>query len=286
MGSPCELQLYAANKNRIDIAMAAVMRDVSRLESRYSRYHPDSDLSRINAIACTGGSLEVDHETRYLLDYAETCYRQSDGLFDITSGVLREAWRFESGQLPDQTLIDTLLEKVGWNKLRWEPPRLTFPVPGMALDLGGIVKEYAADRAATLCRDHGVSQGLINLGGDVRIVGPHPDGQPWRLGIQHPRRPEALIHTLTLRQGGLASSGDYARCLVIDGVRYGHILNPRTGWPVQELAAVSVWAGLCVVAGSASTIAMLKGRAGINWLETLGLPCFWVDVDGQAGFSG
>ncbi|MBM3203757.1 FAD:protein FMN transferase, partial [Candidatus Woesearchaeota archaeon] len=286
MGSPCELQLYAANRNRIDTAMAAVRRDVSRLESRYSRYRPDSDLSRINAVARTGGSLEVDAETRYLLDYAETCYRQSDGLFDITSGVLREAWRFESGALPDQTLIDTLLEKVGWNKLRWEAPRLTFPVPGMALDLGGIVKEYAADRAATLCRDHGVSHGLINLGGDVRIVGPHPDGQPWRLGIQHPRQPEALIHTLALRQGGLASSGDYARCLVIDGVRYGHILNPRTGWPVQELAAVSVWAGLCVVAGSASTIAMLKGKAGINWLETLGLPCFWVDVTGETGFSG
>ncbi len=286
MGSPCELQLYATNRNRIDAALAAVIRDVQRLELRYSRYRPDSDLSRINAVALAGGYIEVDDETRYLLDYAETCYRQSDGLFDITSGLLRTAWRFESNRLPDQTLIDSLLERIGWNKLLWEPPRLGFPVAGMALDLGGIVKEYAADRAAGLCRELGVTRGLINLGGDVRIIGPHPDGQPWRLGIQHPRQPDKLIHTLALRQGGLASSGDYARCQLVNGVRYGHILNPRTGWPVQELAAVSVWAGLCVVAGSASTIAMLKGKAGINWLKTLGLPCFWVDVNGQVGYSG
>ena len=286
MGSPCEIHLYSPSRPTANAAIQAVVTDVLRLEARYSRYRPDSDLTRINAVAHQGGAIRVDDETRYLLDYADTCYRQSDGLFDITSGLLRQAWQFESGRLPDQARVDALLETVGWHRVRWEAPWLAFGVAGMALDLGGIVKEYAADRAAMLCRNLGLAHGLINLGGDIRVIGTHPDGRPWRLGLQHPRQPGQLIDTVNLRHGGLASSGDYARCMVVDGRRYGHILNPRTGWPVDGLAAVSVWAELCVVAGSASTIAMLKGREGIQWLEALGLPCYWVDVDGKRGGHG
>ncbi|MGI9211680.1 MAG: FAD:protein FMN transferase [Methylococcaceae bacterium] len=286
MGSPCEIQLHAKDEGRIHAAIQAVVSDVARLEARYSRYRHDSELARINQVASAGGSICVDDETRYLLDYADTCYQHSGGLFDITSGVLRQAWRFDSGCLPEATQIEALLEKVGWHRLRWEPPRLEFPVAGMALDLGGIVKEYAADRAAVLCQNLGIAHGYINLGGDIRVVGPHPDGRPWRLGIQHPRQPGQLIHTLELRHGGLASSGDYARCMVVDGIRYGHILDPTSGWPVQELAAVSVWAEWCVVAGSASTIAMLKGKEGLTWLNHLGLAHYWVDGQGQTGESG
>ena len=258
---------------------------VCRLEARYSRYRDDSFLSEINRVAACGGSVQVDDETGGLLDYAAACYEQSGGLFDITSGLLREAWRFESGSLPDPVLIEQLLTRVGWHRLRWEAPRLVFPVAGMSLDLGGVVKEYAADRAASLARGLGIRHGIVNLGGDIRIVGPHPDGTPWRIGIQHPREPNAILRAIELTQGGMASSGDYARCIVLDGVRYGHILDPLTGWPVQHLAAVSVWADFCVVAGSASTIAMLKGEGGIDWLKSLGLPHYWVNVQGETGGS-
>lgn len=285
MGSPCELQLYAESRAEADRVAQLAMADVHRLESRYSRYRDDSLLSAINRVAAAGGSLSVDEETAGLLSYAATCHRESGGLFDITSGILRRAWRFSEGRLPDPAHIQSLLDRIGWQRVRWNPPLLEFPVPGMEIDFGGVVKEYAVDRVGALCREAGIRHGLANLGGDIHVIGPHPGGSPWRIGIRHPRRPGTVIRTLALTQGGVASSGDYERCLVLDGVRYGHVLNPRTGWPVRHLASVTVAADLCVIAGSASTIAMLKEEDGPAWLAGLGLPHFWVDVRGKAGGS-
>ena len=285
MGSPCELQLFAEDPVAAQDAVSAVLADVVRLEQLYSRYRDDSLTTSINRVAAAGGHISVDDETAGLLNYAATCYRESDGLFDITSGVLRKAWNFASGRLPDPAHIESLLCRVGWSKVKWKPPLLEFLIPGMELDLGGVVKEYAADRAASLCRQRGVRSGMVNLGGDISVVGPRLDGEPWRIGVQHPRNNAEMMQTIALRGGGLATSGDYERCLVIDGVRYGHILNPRTGWPVRHLASVSVVADFCVVAGSASTIAMLRDEDGSAWLEGLGLPHVWVDVNGRTGGS-
>jgi len=283
MGTPCEIQLFATTQAQAKQVADTAIADIQRLEARYSRYRSDSFLSAINLAAARGGSIEVDAETAGLLDYAVTCHQQSDGLFDITSGILRQAWRFDLGTLPDQETIQKLLAKIGWHKVRWQNPVLEFTVPGMEIDFGGIVKEYAVDRAAALCQSQGIRHGIVNLGGDIKIIGPRADGNPWRIGIRHPRQQDALADTLLLHQGALASSGDYERCLIIDGIRYGHILNPKTGWPVKHLAAVSVASDFCVIAGSASTIAMLKEDQGPAWLESLGLPHYWFDVEGRAG---
>jgi thiamine biosynthesis lipoprotein len=126
---------------------------------------------------------------------------------------------------------------------------------------------------------------VVNLGGDIRVIGPRGDGSPWRVGIRDPRRRDGLLRMLTVYEGAVASSGDYERCMVIDNVRYGHILNPKTGWPVRHLAAVTVVGDFCVVAGSASTIAMLKEADGVDWLSQLSLPHIWVDVHGASGGS-
>ena len=283
MGSPCEIQLFARSERDARRVASLAIADVARLEARYSRYRDDSLLSNINRVAAHGGSLTVDDETASLLNYAATCHTQSDGLFDITSGILRRAWRFASGELPDTAQIDALREHIGWHRIIWEAPLLSFPQAGMELDFGGVVKEYAVDRAATLCRDAGLIHGVVNLGGDIKIVGPRADGSPWRIGIKHPRAREAVLETVELQAGALATSGDYERCIVFEGQRYGHILNPRTGWPVRKLAAVSVVADFCVIAGSASSIAMLKEDAGPAWLAELGLRHLWVDVDGCSG---
>ncbi len=283
MGSPCEIQLFAKNHAEAKRVANIAIADVNRLEARYSRYRSDSFLSAINRVASTGGSITVDEETAGLLNYAVACYEQSDGLFDITSGILRRAWNFKAGILPDDSQIQALLDKVGWHKLHWNPPVLEFPLPGMEVDFGGVVKEYAVDRAAALCWQAGVKQGMVNLGGDIKIIGPRIGGAPWNIGIRHPRSKDSLIETIALHKGALASSGDYERCIVLDGVRYGHVLNPKTGWPVRHLAAVSVVGDFCVVSGSASTIAMLKEDAGPGWLESLGLPYLWVDVNGRSG---
>ena len=285
MGTPCDIQLFAYNEVQARHAVDAAIADVQRLEALYSRYRSTSLLSEINRVAAIGGSINVDDETASLLNYAVTCYEQSDGLFDITSGILRRAWKFDQDKLPEQSLIDGLIDKVGWHKVVWKRPMLTFTVPGMEIDLGGVVKEYAVDRAASLCFGQGIKHGVINLGGDIKVIGPHADGSPWRVDIRHPRSKESLLDTLLLYEGALASSGDYERCILVNGVRYGHVLNPKTGWPVRHLAAVSVIGDFCVVAGSASTIAMLKETQSTGWLLDLGLPHLWVDVHGVSGGS-
>lgn len=283
MGSPCSVQLYARSPKKAKHAAQNVINDVERLERIYSRYRDDSFLSEINRIAAVSGQITVDEETAGLLDYAATCYQQSDGLFDITSGILRQAWDFKSGNLPTKQAIETLLKRVGWQKLDWQRPILSFSMPGMEIDFGGVVKEYAVDRAAALCWEQGVKHGIINLGGDIKIIGPHPDGSPWKISIRHPRKPGAVLRTLLLDSGALASSGDYERCITLEGIRYGHVLNPKTGWPVRHMAAVSVVGDFCVVAGSASTIGMLKAQQGPQWLQELSLPHLWVNVDGELG---
>lgn len=283
MGTPCEIQLFAPTQTIAQAVAERVVADVRRLEARYSRYRDDSDLAAINRVAAAGGRIEVDEETASLLDYAQTCYRESEGLFDITSGLLRHAWPRNSTALPEAALIERLLERIGWDKLRWQSPCLAFPLAGMEIDFGGIVKEYAVDRAAALCAAAGIRHGFINLGGDLRVLGPRPGGMPWLIGVRHPRINNAILTTLSLTSGALAGSGDYERCVEIDGVRYGHILNPGTGHPVQALASVTVCAPLCVVAGSVATIAMLKEKQGGAWLAESGLPCLWVDLAGGCG---
>ncbi len=282
MGTPCEIRLQGKSRIAANRLARVVIADVNRLEEKYSRYRADSLLSKINGIAEQGGAISVDEETAGLLDYAETCYQSSDGLFDISSGLLRHIWRKDLGQKPEASAFDKVLPRIGWDKLRWQKPLLTFTTPGMELDFGGVVKEYAVDRAAALCREHGFAHGFINLGGDLQLLGPQADGAPWQVGIRHPRRDGALL-TLPLRHGALASSGDYERCLMLDGQRYGHILNPKTGWPVAYLAQVTVHAPLCVVAGSFATMAMLKEQDGVAFLAESGLDYFYVTVDGATG---
>ncbi len=285
MGTECNLHLYAGTCSRAGEVFQLAISEVHRIEERYSRYRPESVLSRINCIANTGGSITVDEETAGLLNYAYSCYTNSNGLFDITSGLFRKAWDFTSNRLPEQETIDNLLPKIGLDKVLWEYPVLTFLVPGMELDLGGIGKEYAVDRAAEICLAQGIQHGLVELGGDITVIGPHPDDAPWLIGIQNPEKSESVLATIEIHQGALASSGDYERCIKIGGKSYGHIINPLNGWPAHGLSSVSVIAGQCMVAGAISTIAMLKGTAGSQWLSDMGSPHLWMDKDGKVGGS-
>jgi thiamine biosynthesis lipoprotein len=281
MGSPCELRIYGGA--RADGIAAAAQAEVLRLEAKYSRYREDSLASHINRSAGDPAGVEVDAETARLLDYAQTAWRESEGRFDVTSGILRRAWNFKAGRLPMRAEVTALLPLIGWDKLRWRAPRIVLPLAGMEIDFGGFVKEYAADLAAAKCRELGARHGLVDLGGDLAVIGPHPDGRAWRIGVRDPQKPERALAYLALRRGGLATSGDYERCIVSDGVRYGHILDPRTGWPVRGLASVSVAAEACLVAGTLTTSAMLRGENGGAWLEAIGAASLWVREDGSLG---
>lgn len=286
MGTRCQIRVFAADAALAGAAIFEAVKEIDRLEKTYSRYLPGNFLHRLNRAAQAGGEMAVDDECLALLHYADLCHQQSDGLFDISSGILRRCWDFQDGAavaLPDPALVEHTLNSVGWQYVRRGEYSVRFERAGMELDFGGIVKEYAVDRAAEICRRHGIRHGVVDMGGDIVVIGPHPDGTPWRIAVQHPRVPEAQAACFSITQGALATSGDYARCVEIDGRRYSHILSPKTGWPVQGLASVTVVAEQCVLAGSACTTAMLKETRGVAWLAELGLPHVWVNLAGEIG---
>ena len=206
------------------------------------------------------------------------CHEQSGGLFDITSGVFRRVWHRRRKSLPRQSELDACLDRVGWDKVERSETQVYLPLEGMELDFGGVVKEYAADAAAMIGRRAGIRHGLVNLGGDIRIVGPRPDGSPWPIGIVHPVRRDSAIATVPLLEGALTTSGGYERFVEIGGKRYSHLIDPRTGWPVDGLLSVSVAARQAVVAGSVASIALLQPPAGgLTWLERCGTPYLAID---------
>ena len=282
MAAQNELQLVAAdepNARRVaDLAIA----DVQRIEAKYSRYRDDSVTTRINR-AAGKEPVALDPETAALLHYADQCHRLSGGLFDVTSGVLRRVWDFKRKppQLPDPAALAQCVALVDWSSVERSPTSIRLPRAGMEIDFGGIGKEYAADRAATICVEAGVRHGLVDLAGDVRALGPQESGAPWRVGICHPRRKETVLAYVELAGGAIATSGDYERFFEVDGKRYCHILDPRSGMPVTAWQAVSVVAPLCVVAGSCSTIAMLQGTRALAFLRGQQVEFIAIAADGS-----
>ncbi len=288
MASSCSLQLDGRDERAMRKAAKAAIAEVHRIESKFSRYRDASVVSRIN-VAAGSGWTKVDQETNGLLDFADQLYGLSDGLFDITSGVLRRAWDFKNGVVPTEEVLAPLLELTNWKCVERKQQSIRLSKAGMELDFGGFGKEYAVDRAAAVLAGFGVEHALVNLGGDLHALGargvPELEGQTWQIQIQHPR-PKAsdldeTVAMLPLARGGLATSGDYERFFIKDGHRYCHILNPHTGWPVNYWQSVSVLAANASAAGAMSTIAMLKGAGATTWLDQQGASYFAVAHDGQ-----
>ena len=280
MGSACEVVLAAATSEEAKVMAQAAIAEVLRIERKYSRYTSDSVIAKINQQAAKT-PVACDAETWSLFQFASQLFEKSDGLFDITSGVLRRAWNFKQAQVPSVEQLEHLLPLIGWHKVILKDQSIALPLIGMEVDLGGFGKEYAADRAAQILKEKGVTSGYVNLAGDMRFLGPKPNGEPWMIGIQDPRHPDQIIATLPMSQGGLATSGDYERYFESNGQRYCHVLNPQTGWPVQHWRTVSVTAPLAVLAGCTTTMAMLKEEEGLSFLKSTGFDFFAIDQAGD-----
>jgi thiamine biosynthesis lipoprotein len=281
MAGEHELMVCGASDTAARRAADAAIADVARIEAKYSRYRNDSVTTRINR-AAGGVSVPIDAETAALLHYADRCFALSDGKFDITSGVLRRVWDFRaaSPRLPDAHALASARALIGWRDVEWDDNAIRLPRAGMEVDFGGLGKEYAADRMATICREHGIDSGLVNLGGDVRAIGAQPDGAPWRIGIRNPRAPDRAVAGVDVVDAAVATSGDYERFVLIDGVRYCHLLDPATGMPVSHWRSISVVAPLCIVAGSLATIAMLLEARAEAFLHAQGASWLAIDAAG------
>ena len=266
MASPCEIVL--AKDPQVDLEGAArqAIAEVQRIETTYSRFRSDSIVTRINA-AAGGAAVDCDDETWSLLEFAQSLYQSSGGLFDISSGVLRTVWDFKAAQVPSAAALEAVRPLVAWPLVERRNKTVRLPKAGMQIDFGGFGKEYAADRAGAVLEENGLRHGYVNLGGDIRVIGPRPDGRPWTFGIQDPRDSGKLVASIPLTSGGLATSGDYVRYFEADGKRYCHVLHPRTAVPVTYWRSVSVMAPFAVVAGNCATITMLKEENGLEFLK-------------------
>ena len=286
MGGPARLVINGTHGQQLDLGGIAgqVHTLLEALEARYSRYRAESIVSVINQRAGSGVFTEVDPETRALLDLAGRLWDASRGLFDITSGPLRQAWDFRADGAADPTQIDAVRQLVGWEKIEWQASSLHLPTPGMEIDLGGLVKEYAADSIISLMRGLNVASALIELAGDIATIGDSKDGTPWRVGIQEPDGVGSLC-TVQLSNAAIATSGNYARRIDYKGKQYGHLLNPQTGWPVEGPSSVSVLDSHCLTAGAVATVACLHSEENARaWLEHAALP--WLMVSSTGTQSG
>ncbi|MGE0310578.1 MAG: FAD:protein FMN transferase [Lautropia sp.] len=275
MASPCEVLVDGAD-DALAVAMARVAADEAwRIERAFSRYRDDNLVHRINT--ANGSPVQVDAELARLLDFADRCHRLSDGLFDVTAGVLRRAWRFAPGAAPPtRASVAALLRLVGWHKVEWVDDVLRMPA-GMEIDLGGIGKEYAVDRA--LARMLALAPGaapacLVNFGGDLRANRPPDARGSWRIGVESVAAAGARDGAdaggplLELECGACTTSGDTHRFVLHRGRRYGHVLDPRTGFPVPDAPrSVTVRGDTCTETGVLSTLAMLHGSEAEAFLD-------------------
>jgi thiamine biosynthesis lipoprotein len=271
MASPCEVLVDTDSERRARAALRTAAHEARRIERKFSRYLRDSEVDRINR--AEGRPVTVDAETAHLLDYAATCHEMSSGMFDITSGILRRAWKFDGGdRVPEPPLVAELLLNVGWRQVTWMNPVLTMRA-GMEIDLGGLGKEYAVDRAASLIAAEIPDPFVVNFGGDLYASGARRGPRPWGIGLDDPEKTgEAAVYRIELSQGGLATSGDARRYVMWNGKRLGHILNPKTGWPIEDAPrSITVVASTCIEAGTLSTLAYLQGPEAARFLEAEGV---------------
>ncbi|MFT6188858.1 MAG: thiamine biosynthesis lipoprotein [Oleispira sp.] len=272
MASPCEILIGACPESEAQRLSLLAWTEVKRIEQKFSRYRDDNIIFEINT--SQGKAIEIDEETYRLLTFSDQCFQASEGLFDITSGVLRKVWAFHSNAvIPSQAEIEELLPLVGWQNVKWDANSIQLK-PMMELDFGGIGKEYAADRVLLLLTESHRQPYLVNLGGDIATNGALFPEHEWRVGIEA-ISDKLVDNVLKVQEGAIATSGDSRRYLLSNGIRYSHILNPQTGWPIKNAPhSMTIMAPSCVQAGMLSSLALLQGQNAESFLDEMGIQ-YW-----------
>ncbi len=266
----------------------AVEDEARRIEVKYSRYREGSVVSEINRNAGRT-PVAVDRETEELVLAALDLARVTGGRFDPTVGVQRKVWDFRSRRVPSAAEVDALLPLVDASAVSVEAGTVFLRRAGMELDLGGVGKEYAVDRAAAILEREGIRVAVVDFAGDVRTLGVRGDGRPWAVGVVDPGDTSRCRFTVrTVGGAGVATSGNYERCFIKNGRRYHHLLDATTGWPARGLSSVTVVDGTAFRAGRLATAAFLLGpEAGLALLErTDGVQGAMITEDGEILATG
>jgi thiamine biosynthesis lipoprotein len=270
MGTWCQITYCTSARTTAHNFTAAALQWVANFESTYSRFLPDSVISRINDAAGKHW-VDVDDETDRLFALCHELYFFTKGAFDPTSLPLIQLWNWKATPpaAPCDSAIAAAQALVGWRKVQRRRGAIFLPEEGMALDLGGVGKEYAVDRVMQLAQEHGLESVLVDFGQDLRAHGRPPGRSAWHVGLENPKNPGHCWTGVAARDVAVATSGDYLRHFTLNGRRYGHIIDPRTGFPVDKgCRAVTVIAPACTFAGILSTTAFILGpRDGLALIE-------------------
>jgi thiamine biosynthesis lipoprotein len=270
-GTRVDVMVYGEPHARADDAMAAVLREFDRLHRSYHAWEP-SELTALNEAIARGEAATVSEELATMLADAQRLSAAGDGLFNPAMGALIAMWGFHSeefvARLPESAALQSVIEaRPRMSDLVLSGTRVESRNPVVQLDLGGYAKGYALDRAVAILKEKGIENALVNIGGNVMALGKKGD-TPWRIGLQHPREPRPLA-TLPLYDGeAIGTSGDYQRYFELDGFRYSHLIDPRTGAPAHDSQSMTVLVTPREAAGTLSDVASKPAFiAGDNWRE-------------------
>lgn len=271
IGTHCRVLLVESSRWAANAYLDAVLNWTAEFEARYSRFLETSLISRINAQA--GKSwVEVDEETELLFELCHQMHFLTMGTFDATALPLLKLWNWKARPpvVPKPEQISEALRLVGWNKLQRRPGTVFLPEPGMGIDLGGIGKEYAVDRVVEMAREYGIQQLMVDFGQDIRVLGKPPGRPAWHIGLEDPAQLGHCWGSVAIQDQAVACSGDYRRHFEIEGRKYGHIIDPRNGWPVSNgCRVVTAVAPSCTMAGILTTTAFILGPdAGVRFIES------------------
>lgn len=268
LGTRCSIKFREGDERKALVFAAEALDWIGKFEAKFSRFRPESIVSRVNS-AAGGDWVRVDAAMEQMLDLADDLHRLTNGILDPTLLPLLRVWDWKKvhTKLPDAAEVKAALALTGWRKVQRRPGAIRLPEAGMGLDFGGFGKEYAVDQVAKIARQSGITDALIDLGRDVFALGGNGVHPFWHVGIEDGCRPGTCWGGLAVSDHAVSASGDYSRHFIHQGVRYGHILDPRTGWPVTNgMRGVTVIARSCLEAGIYSTAVFVLGpREGLHF---------------------
>ena len=286
MGTRVTVELWHTDEAQGRALIADVMADMREVEARFSPYIETSELARLNREAAKT-SVQVSAQMWRLLKQAAEVSELSSGAFDITYASAGHLYDYRSGTRPSDVELRAALPAIDYRHVRLQPPdRVSFAHPNVTIDLGGIAKGYAVDRGIERLALAGVAHAMVAAGGDSRILGDRR-GQPWTVGVQHPRERQQLVALLPLNDTAVSTSGDYERYFEADGQRFHHIISPTSGESARGLRSVTILGGRGVYTDALSTavfvLGLERGLALINRLPDVS--AIVVDARGQLRYS-
>lgn len=265
LGTVVEIQVRDADENKAEDAITKAFAEAKRIDDLFTTYNEESPVGKLNTSA--DSVISVDPEIYNLIVLCDSVNKLSNGSFDVSLDNLTKAWGFytDNPKLPTQSAIDSALQNSGWNNLRLLGDNTIIRTKNAGLNFGAIAKGYAVDRAINVLKKLDFKEALVNAGGEISVI-----GNEWIVGIQHPREINAIIKKINLKEYTVATSGDYEQYFEIDGKRYHHILDPKTGYPAKGLQSVTVINKSNTFADALATAVFVMGKEnGMKLIESL-----------------